>query len=223
MCAASLVRDWRPDPPTPTSSAWLRGCLMTREMRHTCSMANLQKHVSTCQIQPVLYPLVSSPFSRISKFTCIVVTDNTNCLWAHVPTTKPVAIWPHAICGNSLPSRGSLSSFLRQISHLNTRKRKLPAQRSEANQEGRSLRVRVAWPEHNEVHGLLGQVVVLLEVALDDEAQLLHIPHLDVVRAVRLRVREVTVHEAAHIVFRHLQIPRELQMILTTRFTVTSA
>ena len=42
MYAPSLVRDWRPDPPTPTNRACERGCLITREIRDTCSIANLQ-------------------------------------------------------------------------------------------------------------------------------------------------------------------------------------
>ncbi len=44
MYAAIRVSDCRPLPPTPTKRAWARGCLMIREIRHTCSIANLQKN-----------------------------------------------------------------------------------------------------------------------------------------------------------------------------------
>mmetsp|Transcript_11646 Transcript_11646/g.49782 ORF Transcript_11646/g.49782 Transcript_11646/m.49782 type:complete len:362 (-) Transcript_11646:1426-2511(-) len=40
MYAASFVSDCRPEPPTPTSSAWPPGWLTMRQMRQTCSSAN---------------------------------------------------------------------------------------------------------------------------------------------------------------------------------------
>jgi hypothetical protein len=41
MKAAMRDRDWRPLPPTPTSSALPYGCLMMREIRQMCSAAYL--------------------------------------------------------------------------------------------------------------------------------------------------------------------------------------
>ena len=67
-------------------------------------------------------------------------------------------------------------------------------------------RLLYSLPEHDQVHGFLGQVVVLLQVALHHHAQLLDVSHLDVVGAVGLWVREITVHQAAQVVFRHLRI-----------------
>ena len=43
MEAASRTSDWRPEPPTPTSSAQPRGCVMTREMRARCRHASAKK------------------------------------------------------------------------------------------------------------------------------------------------------------------------------------
>ena len=40
MCAASLLSDCLPEPPTPTSSAWPPGLAMMREMRQMCFMAS---------------------------------------------------------------------------------------------------------------------------------------------------------------------------------------
>mmetsp|Transcript_23989 Transcript_23989/g.77973 ORF Transcript_23989/g.77973 Transcript_23989/m.77973 type:complete len:412 (-) Transcript_23989:1910-3145(-) len=39
-CVASLVSDWRPEPPTPSSKAFPSGSRMTRQMRETCSIAS---------------------------------------------------------------------------------------------------------------------------------------------------------------------------------------
>ena len=39
MWHARRVRDWRPEPPTPTESTLPKGCLTMRRMRHTCSAA----------------------------------------------------------------------------------------------------------------------------------------------------------------------------------------
>ena len=61
-------------------------------------------------------------------------------------------------------------------------------------------------PEHDQVHGFLGQVVVFLQVAFHHHAQLLYVSHLDVVGAVGLGIREITVHQTAQVVFRHLRI-----------------
>ena len=40
MKAARRASDWRPEPPTPTSSMWPPGCFSSRQMRDTCSTAN---------------------------------------------------------------------------------------------------------------------------------------------------------------------------------------
>ena len=42
ICAARRVSDWRPEPPTPTSNAWLLGCFKIRHIRDKCSTANLK-------------------------------------------------------------------------------------------------------------------------------------------------------------------------------------
>lgn len=43
MWVARYVSDCLPEPPTPTSKAWLRRCLRIREIRHRCSTANLKE------------------------------------------------------------------------------------------------------------------------------------------------------------------------------------
>jgi hypothetical protein len=55
-------------------------------------------------------------------------------------------------------------------------------------------------PEHDEVHGLLAQIVVFVQVVFDNMTQLFKISDFDIVLGVRFCVAEVAEHETAEIV-----------------------
>lgn len=61
-------------------------------------------------------------------------------------------------------------------------------------------------PEEHEVHGLLAQVVELVQVALDNGAQVLQVPGLRVRLVGRLGVGEVAVHQRPHVVLCHFAV-----------------
>ena len=58
-------------------------------------------------------------------------------------------------------------------------------------------------PEEDKVHGLLADVVVLLQVVLHHQLQLLHVLHLCVRPGTVLWVHKVTEHEATQIILLH--------------------
>ena len=58
-------------------------------------------------------------------------------------------------------------------------------------------------PEEDKVHGLLADVVVLLQVVLHHQLQLLHVLHLCVRPGTVLGVHKVTEHEATQIILLH--------------------
>ena len=54
MSAASRDSDWRPDPPTPTSSMLPPGIEMMREMRVACSIAKRNMTSGICVLLSML-------------------------------------------------------------------------------------------------------------------------------------------------------------------------
>ena len=67
MNAAMRVRLWRPEPPTPTSSAFPSSCRMTREMRQMCSAAYRN---STRSMRVLLCWLYSTSCSSTTASSC---------------------------------------------------------------------------------------------------------------------------------------------------------
>ncbi|KAG5833570.1 hypothetical protein ANANG_G00277300 [Anguilla anguilla] len=67
--------------------------------------------------------------------------------------------------------------------------------------------------EQHQVHGLLADVVELLQVGLHHLPQLFQAAHLAVVGVLAFGVVEVAEHEAAQVVLRHLAVPVPVQVL----------
>ena len=60
--------------------------------------------------------------------------------------------------------------------------------------------MKMSPPEHDEVHRLLAQIVVFVQVVFDNMPQLFKISYLDIVLSVRFGIAEVAEHKTAEIV-----------------------
>ncbi len=66
-------------------------------------------------------------------------------------------------------------------------------------------------PEHYQVHWLLADIVVFIQVVLHHQSQLVHIPNLNVWLGIVLGIHEITEHETAKVIFFHYTILIDIQ------------
>ena len=90
MNDASRLKDWRPEPPTPTHSMCAPGCFKTRQMRATCSAAyrNIARFIGL-----LLTPLWSTRYSSSRATT------------ADMSVSSSYRRFPPAASGSSSPSQ----------------------------------------------------------------------------------------------------------------------